>query len=181
MYNRRCSGRPASLLCSVLSAHLLLNCERSMRLQLRISCSVPSILFNSIANLSFHRSNTYSIHTFHISSRRPITSAISGCVHALVLPITTIISMCEYNQLEYRCGHCRYTVRSWCTRQRLINDVFETKLSAAGQVRNIEKPTSDANLTSLLLAIWMTSAVSSLNTSSQRRALSTYLLTQRST
>ncbi|PBP16691.1 hypothetical protein BUE80_DR012554 [Diplocarpon rosae] len=23
--------------------------------------------------------------------------------------------MCEYTQVEFRCGHCRYTVRAWCT------------------------------------------------------------------
>ncbi|KAJ5035570.1 uncharacterized protein L3040_008036 [Drepanopeziza brunnea f. sp. 'multigermtubi'] len=22
--------------------------------------------------------------------------------------------MCEYTQVEYRCGHVRYTVRAWC-------------------------------------------------------------------
>ncbi|KAH8797824.1 hypothetical protein F5884DRAFT_147560 [Xylogone sp. PMI_703] len=23
--------------------------------------------------------------------------------------------MCDYTQIEFRCGHVRYTVRSWCT------------------------------------------------------------------
>ncbi|TVY93565.1 hypothetical protein LAWI1_G002679, partial [Lachnellula willkommii] len=23
--------------------------------------------------------------------------------------------MCNYTQVEYRCGHVRYTVRAWCT------------------------------------------------------------------
>lgn len=23
--------------------------------------------------------------------------------------------MCEYTQVEFRCGHVRYTVRAWCT------------------------------------------------------------------
>ncbi|KAH9217117.1 hypothetical protein DL95DRAFT_110827 [Leptodontidium sp. 2 PMI_412] len=23
--------------------------------------------------------------------------------------------MCDYTQVEYRCGHRRYTVRAWCT------------------------------------------------------------------
>jgi hypothetical protein len=22
--------------------------------------------------------------------------------------------MCDYTQVEFRCGHCRYTVRAWC-------------------------------------------------------------------
>ena len=25
-------------------------------------------------------------------------------------------AMCDYTQVEYRCGHLRYTVKSWCTR-----------------------------------------------------------------
>jgi hypothetical protein len=23
--------------------------------------------------------------------------------------------MCDYTQVEFRCGHVRYTVRAWCT------------------------------------------------------------------
>jgi hypothetical protein len=24
--------------------------------------------------------------------------------------------MCDYTQVEYKCGHLRYTVKSWCTK-----------------------------------------------------------------
>ncbi|KAH8790876.1 hypothetical protein F5882DRAFT_324239 [Hyaloscypha sp. PMI_1271] len=24
--------------------------------------------------------------------------------------------MCDYTQVEFRCGHVRYTVRAWCTK-----------------------------------------------------------------
>jgi hypothetical protein len=31
-------------------------------------------------------------------------------------PIIPVLrNMCDYTQVEFRCGHCRYTVRAWCS------------------------------------------------------------------
>jgi hypothetical protein len=32
-------------------------------------------------------------------------------LYTIQFPLET---MCDYTQVEFRCGHCRYTVRAWC-------------------------------------------------------------------
>lgn len=39
--------------------------------------------------------------------------------------------MCEWNQVEYSCGHIRYTVRSWCKYEKHSGRLVKLKLAGS--------------------------------------------------
>ena len=60
--------------------------------------SIKPLPFSLLLLISIHRPRSSSLVTFHDS-----------CFDYLV-------SMCDYTQVEYACGHLRYTVRAWCVK-----------------------------------------------------------------
>ena len=54
-----------------------------------------------------------SIHIFRYIPSRSDRRAFRGPLCLREHPSPT--NMCDYTQVEFRCGHVRYTVRAWCT------------------------------------------------------------------
>ena len=66
------------------------------------------------AHMGSHNSTRFQVLQPKLSVQKTKFSPPRDSPKTHFTPPCTVI-MCNYTQVEYRCGHVRYTVRAWCT------------------------------------------------------------------